>query len=67
MTIEFKDFLINKNMVKEAYLHKNCLVTSLPSNPLVIDEALRLAEIKRGKDVVYDPACGDGRAPIRAV
>jgi hypothetical protein len=47
--------------------HKNYLAPPFPSHHLVINEALRLAEIKCGKDVVYDPACNDGRLPIRSV
>jgi len=49
------------------YAHKNYLAPPFPSNAIVVDEMLRLADVKSGKDVVYDPACGDGRIPIRAV
>jgi predicted RNA methylase len=49
------------------YFHKNYLAPYVPSNPLVVEEMLKMAEITPGKDIVYDIGAGDGRIVIRAV
>lgn len=51
----------------EAYFHEDYLAPPSPSNQIAIEEALRLAGIDSGRDVFFDPACYDGRVPIRAV
>jgi 23S rRNA G2445 N2-methylase RlmL len=48
------------------HLHKNFLVPWFPTNPLVVEEMLKTADVA-AKDVVCDPACGDGRVLVRAV
>ena len=43
------------------------IVRFVPSNLKVIDAALKLAEIRTGKDVFYELGSGDGRGVIGAV
>lgn len=43
------------------------IVRFVPSNLKVIEAALKLAEIKAGKDVFYELGSGDGRGVIGAV
>lgn len=49
-------------MLLEHYLAPN-----VPSPYSVVCKALELAEIRAGKDVVYDAGCNDGIVPITAI
>jgi tRNA A58 N-methylase Trm61 len=43
------------------------IVRFVPSNPKVIEEVLKLAEIKAWRDVFYELGSGDGRGVVRSV